>query len=191
MDSLLKRVIAQRDLEQEQAIVALPVAELVARHCEECDVPLNMTEDLERDRSRHFCNHHGGWRADARRNAEIEQLARRRAHVNSLLELVQVPPLSQEAPMAEETRVCPGCGKALRSDNRKGVCSKCFSKGARADTPAPHRPLKNGHLSVRKKFRVVAEALGIDGEQLLEQFMSGWLAKIRGSVRPPEEEDIL
>lgn len=190
MDAFLRRVLAQRELEQEAAILAVPVEELAARHCEGCGIALNMTEDLARDRARHFCNRCGGEKADRQRERELAAAARRARYTRSLLELAGVP-TTRGDPMADEKRQCPHCGKTLRSDNTRGACSKCLAKGkGEGEAAAPARSSRNGHLThaqTKKRFRTVAEALGIDGDKLLEQFMVGWLEKIRESVRAPEE----
>lgn len=194
MDTLLKRALARRELEQEEAIVALSPEALRAPHCAGCGVALSMNEDLS-DLTRHFCVHCGGRKADAGWDRETKRVGERKAYVLSLLSLGSVP-TQDEVPMANEKRSCPECGKTLRSDNKKGVCASCQSKGAKAVdgvAPAPRSSSKGskGFAHTRKKFRVVSDALGIDGEKLLEQFMSGWLEKIRGSVRAPEEDDVL
>lgn len=197
MDSFLRRIVAQRELEQEAEIVALPPETLRAKHCRGCDTPLSMSDTPGRDLARHFCTRCGGWRADARYERELATAAKRQAHRDSLLALVHIPPtLTPEPAMAEEKTSCPHCGKTLRSDNTKGVCAKCQRNGKGPEgpisQPSPRKAVSTSGLAqTRKKFRIVADALGIDGEQLLEQFMSGWLAKIRGSVRAPEEEDVL
>lgn len=194
MDAFLRHVLERRELEQEAAIIALPVAELAARHCEKCGVALNMSEDPERQRARHFCFNCGGLKADAQLERELAAAAARRTYVNNLLALAGVP-TTPEKPMAEENKSCPHCDTPMRSNNTRGVCTTCWKKGLRA-IPGELSPRKAGAGAVaftqtRKKFRVITEALGIDGEWLLQQFMEGWLAKIRVSVRPPEEEEIL
>lgn len=190
-DAFLKRVVAQRELEQELALVTQPPVERGV--CRGCGVHLRTTDS---QRFRYFCTRCGGWKADARFERDQARATKRTAAVDSLLALVDVPPTQLESAMSEEKeKLCPSCGKKLRSDNTKGVCAKCQSKRGGADhsVSRPERTgnARNGHALTKKKFRIVADALGIDGERLLEQFMEGWLAKIRGSVRPPEEEDVL
>lgn len=104
--------------------------------------------------------------------------------------------------MADEKK-CPFCGKKLRADNTKGVCGKCQSNGKRLEnaprgdagddqvlerTALPKTPPKSDAV---KRFRVVAEAMGYDADELLATYAEGWLAAVKQSVdqleRPASE----
>lgn len=100
-------------------------------------------------------------------------------------------------------RTCPYDGKKLRSDNTKGICSKCQARGRtlegapkgdessiydvqapserKASTARPAKPSKP-EVSSLKRFRVVAEALGEDADALLEAFADSWLEQLRGRL---------
>lgn len=182
MDSFLRRVLAARELEQEVAIIAVPPEALRAPHCEGCGVALSMSEDLS-DLTRRFCTPCGGRKADARRDRELAAAAAKTAIVEELLSIAGVP--------VADRKTCARCGKTLRSDNKKGVCSqRCQANGAGDESPP--RSSKGSAATfaqTRKRFRVVSDALGIDGEDLLRHFMEGWLQKVRGSVQRPEDLD--
>lgn len=94
--------------------------------------------------------------------------------------------------MSDDKKQCSraGCGKPLRRDNTKGVCSSgCLSAEApgalrskdaapRASAPAPRAapaPAARDSLSALEKFRVVCDALGRDADAELEAFASEWL----------------
>lgn len=87
--------------------------------------------------------------------------------------------------MSDDVKLCPYCGKKLRSDNKRGACSDCLASGRGRDE-APSVDLGDGPPKKRskasdvvKRFRVVAEALGFDADQLLEEYCAGWLENIK------------
>lgn len=84
-----------------------------------------------------------------------------------------------ESASAVEPKTCPQCGKKLRADNTRGACSSCLSK-AGASSLSPTK--KKAKADTKKRFRIVAEALGADADALLEEFMSGWLENIRAKA---------
>lgn len=109
--------------------------------------------------------------------------------------------------MTEEKKTCTraGCGKALRSNNTKGVCgSGCLSSeappakranryaeaeerggGDRPTPPTPPRPgalVPAGGQESVERFRLVAGALGLDPNQVLGQFADAWLAGLRNRI---------
>jgi hypothetical protein len=90
----------------------------------------------------------------------------------------------------------PGCGKTLRANNSTGACATgCRSPDARPsqregwgkpgwkdeDAPKAPRAVKPAGDALAR-FRIVAEALGKDADQLLEDFAAAWLAELRGRV---------
>jgi hypothetical protein len=94
--------------------------------------------------------------------------------------------------VSDDKKQCsrPGCGKPLRRDNLKGVCSSgCLSPEApgalrakdatpRAPAPSPRAAPASAPrdgLSALEKFRVVCDALGRDADGELEEFASEWL----------------
>lgn len=86
-----------------------------------------------------------------------------------------------------------GCGKKLRKDNTKGVCSTgCLSSlapaTARAKTtnahPAAPAPAPRGERSALERFRLVCDALGKDAEAELEHLASQWLRALAEKVAP-------
>lgn len=93
--------------------------------------------------------------------------------------------------MADETKTCPHCGKKLRSDNTKGVCANCQSRGRTLEgaptdgpavEPAERKPRKSAE-SALKRFRAVAAGLGEDPDELLETFAEEWLEALRENLR--------
>lgn len=93
-----------------------------------------------------------------------------------------------------------GCTKTLRKDNAKGVCSSnCGSpeappaqraKGVKAptalaknaeidDSELTHDEADEAPGTALKKFREVAEVVGLDADKVLEEFAQSWLAGLR------------
>jgi len=86
-----------------------------------------------------------------------------------------------------------GCTKKLRTDNTKGVCSKnCLSmeappaaraEGVSATSPVARVKIIKGEEittgSAMKRFREVAEVVGLDADQVLEEFAQSWLDGLR------------
>lgn len=99
----------------------------------------------------------------------------------------------------EAERFCPtdGCGKKLRSNNRKGVCGLC-SNGVKyhLNGGAPKAPRKLRVATVDEappatgadleKFKTVAEALGFDVDELLNEFAAEWLKSLREKLEADE-----
>lgn len=88
-----------------------------------------------------------------------------------------------------------GCGKPLRKDNAKGVCSSgCLSSLAptavRAKSTAPRdvspvvAPAPRGERSALEKFRLVCDALGRDADTELEHLAAQWLRGLAEKVAP-------
>lgn len=125
-------------------------------------------------------------------------------------------PTTKENPMSEKTCTRDGCGKKLRSNNTKGICSSgCLS----SDAPPTHRaagvidiavmrkpgvelePAKvelraekkqkrsakaareeQDHEETLRRFRLLAEALGVDADQVLATFAESWISKARDAI---------
>lgn len=105
-----------------------------------------------------------------------------------------------------ELRQCgrSGCGKFLRKDNTKGVCSTgCLSEEAprharHGGTKGFHRSTNStneapapvaataprGERSALEKFRIVCDALGRDAEAELEHLAAQWLRGLAEKVAP-------
>lgn len=169
-DAFLRRVMAQREAEQERVLLE-PVVRIPCRVCGE---RLNLGEDLTRT----VCTACGG--RDRQTQLEKEERGRQ-----WLLGLVGI--------MADDTerKTCKteGCGTPLRSDNQSGICRNCFkagigrgkaeSAGARADGGAVRKPRSD----IRKRFKIVAEALGQDADGLINKFCASWLDRVASSVQ--------
>lgn len=66
MDDFLKRVIAQREREQEQELVATPLKAFAPPHCRICAKRLSMTEDIEAGHVVTVCSACGGKKLERR-----------------------------------------------------------------------------------------------------------------------------
>lgn len=86
------------------------------------------------------------------------------------------------AAMATTDRECTkGCGTKLGPNNKSGVCSGCQVKGDGASPRAPRaaKPSRGGASDVRRRFKQITDGLNLDGDGLVEEFMAGWLSKVR------------
>ncbi len=174
MNPFLRRVIAQRELEQEQA---LRVRSFAAPKCRLCGRELHAAEDTTQ---RTVCTRCGGWR----REVQLEREDAARAEVRGLLRLAGFS--QEEAPM-DEVRLCSaGCGSKLRRDNTKGVCSKCQLGKRDHGEPVAAPPRE-----VRKQFRALTSALGIDGDGLIDRFCKGWIENLKSRATPSIADDDL
>lgn len=108
--------------------------------------------------------------------------------------------------MAENGKACPvpGCGRTLRITNTRGVCTPDWNNGYRLDdqggvfqqtgqerrpraAAAPRAPSAGGDTKdVRRRFMVLTQALGLDGERMVADFMEGWLDDLRAKVDPDD-----
>lgn len=87
----------------------------------------------------------------------------------------------------EAGKTCPHCGKRLRADNKRGACSKCLRSGNRkgavspASKEAPRPPVAAVEVkgTAVSRFKIVAGALGFDGEGMLEEYAKTWLDGLR------------
>lgn len=111
--------------------------------------------------------------------ADLAELGRR------LAESERPPPTPTQEPKmsdaAVEEKLCPHCGKKLRSDNRRGACTKCLAKGRSPAVTVVAEPDGPAAKTV-ERFRMAAEGLGMDPDEILEEFCSDWLAKARKGV---------
>ena len=99
-----------------------------------------------------------------------------------------------------DVKTCAKCGKKLRSDNTKGICGQagpCARRAAAGGVAAdagdddilertggtkPAEAPPKTKSDAMKRFRVVAEAMGYDPEQLLSTYCEGWLAAVKAEV---------
>ena len=179
MDAFLRRVVELRELEQEVAILAVPV-ESFLRNCRVCG------RHISGDSSKpcRVCVQCGGARVDARLKDEDNALAARAAHRAELLRLAGFHPQQQERLMSD--RKCKKCEKPLRSNNQHDTCHACRLSGAVEPTgdeapPSTERKPK-AKRDALKRFKVVASALGVDPDALIAAFCEGWLDRVKSSA---------
>lgn len=78
-----------------------------------------------------------------------------------------------------------GCQKKLRADNGKGVCSSLKRCGQNSSTAQHSGPPKaNATDDTLRRFRMLAEALGMDADQVLADFAAGWLDRALKALAP-------
>lgn len=107
-----------------------------------------------------------------------------------------------------EGRFCPHCRKKLRSDNTKGMCSKCQARGRKLDgvygearavkasTSAKTAQLPpradadaGDSAEIMARFRRVTTALDLDPEAILAEAAKGWLGALQDALDGKEVED--
>ena len=87
-------------------------------------------------------------------------------------------------------KTCTKCGKKLRADNSKGLCgdwTACRKRasGGASSPPAAKAPKprkSTAPADVVERFKTVANALGYDADELLEEYCEGWLADLKSKV---------
>lgn len=85
--------------------------------------------------------------------------------------------LDEEQPMM----TCSKCGKTLRKDNKRGICSACQGRGGASSLV--HEPAALAeHETTLKQFRAATRALGFDPDELLATYARKWLDRIRASA---------
>ena len=90
--------------------------------------------------------------------------------------------------MSDDVKLCPHCGKKLRSDNTRGACSDCLARGKGSATAVDQTgepKKKNGPKKASetmRNFRTVAAALGKDPDAILEEAAHAWLELVRKAV---------
>lgn len=109
---------------------------------------------------------------------------------------------TMEGRMSEEGKSCSHCGKALRSNNTKGICAVKADCEDRAGRPrggdagdesevGGGEPVRTERKKAKRtsptsdamhRFRLVAEGFGLDPDSILQDFCEGWLAKARKGV---------
>jgi hypothetical protein len=62
---------------------------------------------------------------------------------------------------------CSHCAVPLRSDNTRGACAECISRG--------RAPRVQAQKSVARRFREAARALNLDPDKIIEEWQSQWL----------------
>lgn len=67
---------------------------------------------------------------------------------------------------------CHRCQKSLRKDNTKGVCWACRTEGGVGRDVDPRK-------ATALRFRSVTHGLGLDGEELVHEFKTKWLASLK------------
>lgn len=93
---------------------------------------------------------------------------------------------------SDPVRSCSQCGKKLRSNNTRGICSGCTKGGAAAEASGGEgRKSAARDKTVLKRFRVVAAALGVDPEGLLEGFARSWLKRLQDRVEAHSDDDFV
>ncbi len=179
MDSFLRRVVAERELEQEAAIIATPVESLIPSDCRICGGPINMMDGAPLT----VCSKCGGRKKQRRLEAQEQEQAAAVSRRRALLSFAGIRIREREI-MAD----CPKCSKPLRSNNTRGVCTNCYNEGHRADgseaPPSGDQKKKRPAKDVVKKFMVVAAALDLDPEQMISDFCLGWLEGLSSRVQP-------
>lgn len=179
MDAFLRRVIAQRELEQESAILATPL-ETFVRRCRLCGRRIGGDSEW----ACRVCTECGGLKVHERLEREDLAAAARAARLQQLVRLAGFQPQPQEHLMSD--RKCTKCEKPLRSNNQHDTCHACRLGGpisVDADgggQPVPRKAKAQG--DVVKRFKVVATALGVDPDKLIGEFCEGWLARVRSSA---------
>lgn len=104
----------------------------------------------------------------------------------------------EEESMSEKT--CRKCGNTLRSDNAKGECSSKAACDLRVRhgvgevdeappvaAPAVEKSGRHTKLAVAsdpiaEQFRLLTAGLGISADELLREYMQGWIKKVETAV---------
>lgn len=123
MDAFLRRVVAQREVEQEETILKLKPATLT-RWCRVCGERVRLFDDGAGHHSFPVavCSRCGGTsRAKVLHRAD-ERAAAQARHL-----------VAPQETMTAETKTCLHCGKKLRRSNTRGVCPACISKTLAAE----------------------------------------------------------
>lgn len=183
MDAFLRRVMEQRELEQEVAIIATPLDTFV-RRCRLCGRRISGDTGFEI----RVCLQCGGKRMHFKLLKQDALAFAHQRHRDELLRCAgfQPQPLTQEPAMSD--RKCTNCSKQLRSNNQHETCSECRKTGAATaegdggGQTASRPPTRKAKTDAQKRFKVVASALGVDPDNLIAEFCEGWLARIRTSA---------
>jgi hypothetical protein len=177
VDAFLRRVVAQRELEQEAEICAVPPEEII-RRCRVCK------RIVKGDSLRITVCAECGGRKKQELLVELDALAIVRAQRREwLLRCAGFKPVAPGELMSD--RNCAKCGKKLRANNTGADCWSCRTNGtgeaqsASSPVPGPGRRAKS---DAQKRFKVVATALGVDPDKLIAEFCEGWLERVRGSA---------
>lgn len=180
MDAFLRRVVEQRELEQEAGILSTPVEALI-RRCRLCGDRIGG----DSARAGRVCTKCGGTKVHARLEREDAVRKARRLRLAGLVALAGFKPQPLESLMAD--RNCVKCGKKLHHRNSGDACLGCRDDdGGGQDAPARKARAKP---DVIKRFRVVAAALDCDPDDLIAAFCEGWLARVKSSANFSSESD--
>jgi hypothetical protein len=175
MDPTLRRIIEERERDQDRAALGLNLSRV---YCEQCTARLYaLDEDPNQPTGRRLC---------PKCNKSQEE---------------KVEVMSQPVAVTEVAKqfCIKGCGRELAPSSRTGQCSPCqqsvrnsfaalgkeppptANKGRKTQSPAavatpPAAPVTAGELTT---FEAVAAAAGRDPKQLLVELANDWVAKIR------------
>lgn len=191
VDAFLRRVVEQRELEQEQVVLESKLEQFLPQSCRICGTKVTAGSLTDSLGAPTVCSRCGG----RKRQAELEREDQVRARAGRRRQwLVGFVYPTQEAVMAENGPPCSVCGKPIRTGNTRGAHSACLAGSApksalaAVDGEAPPKTLKQRRSKdTKKRFRVLTEALGFNADELLEDFMGGWIDRIRARVEPPSE----
>jgi ribosomal protein L37AE/L43A len=172
-----REIVARRELEQEEAIVEAD--ELGAPPCRLCGKRVHMTELPQLT----VCTGCGGRKKEAQlQRKDAEEFAAHQRQ-RQLVALATGDTMESGTDSNAEAQACVTCGRGVRS--RNGITqTQCFKCRSGIKPPAPGEaaaPLKaKGHVKeLEKRFRIVAEAVGEDPDELVACFFEGWLKRLR------------
>lgn len=122
---------------------------------------------------RTVCKACGGQKKQDELEEQDRREERRRNETAALLRLAGI---NQERTTMEAKNCSKGCGRTLGPNNRSGICTPCQNGGTeREKKPAPTS-------DVKKQFRALTAALDVDGDELVERFMQGWIDNLKSRV---------
>lgn len=179
MNAFLRRVVAQRELEQEAAIIATSPEQLL-RWCRICGAHVRSVDgEHKKNAVVPVCLKCGGSNVAKRIEQEDREAVARASRFAQLLSLAGLKhqPQPQESTMAD--RNCSKCGKKLHWKNKGGECPDCRPAAPAAGGGQGSSRAKS---DVVKRFKVVASALGVDPDNLIAEFCEGWLERVRTSA---------
>lgn len=168
------------------------LAQMVKKPCRVCGQRIG-TERLEAT----VCGKCGGPKVQARLERQDAEVARVQGRRDELLALAGIQPTKEGEAMSEQVeRLCTaGCGTKLGAANKSGICTPCQRPGRAAaavsgSEPAPARRARaTVSDDVRKQFKVLTAALGVDGDALVDRFCRAWIDKLKARVTPSDEDD--
>jgi hypothetical protein len=175
--------IAAVGFEEEDAARMAKLDELVRDcRCRVCNGRVRQFEDAKTRST--VCTACGG-------PVRQRQLELADAEKRQLLGLVGI---STEEVMADEAgRQCAKCGKNLRPANRHDTCSVCRGVSVAGAANGNGGGMANSSSSargdVRKNFRTLTAALGLNGEAMLDRFCAAWIENLKERARASSSDD--